>query len=221
MKPEDIYILIGCEESQAVTIAFRVLGFQAFSCDIQECSGGHPEWHIQGDVFEAIKSQKFDLAIFHPPCTYLSVSGNRWYKAENLKYDPTKPQKRESAVKFFMELVNSDIQYIAVENPKCIMSSRFRKPDQIIHPWQYGHEAKKETCLWLKNLPNLSPNEIVGKGELTAPSARGYRMPAWSHGTKIGWNTPEIKKLRSKTFPGIAKAMADQWGDYLLNNLKE
>jgi hypothetical protein len=146
--------------------------------------------------------------IAHPPCTHLAVSGARWFKE--------KQQEQQEALKFVKQLLSAPIPRIALENPVSIISSRIRKPDQTIQPWQFGEEAQKTTCLWLKDLPLLVPTKIVGKGEFyTAPS--GKKLPSWYgdtvvDGKKIGWNTPEIKKIRSKTFKGIADAMAAQWG---------
>ena len=184
-------VLVACEESQAVCKAFRELGHEAYSCDIQECSGGHPEWHIQGDVLPLLK-EKWDLIIAHPPCTDLAVSGARWFK-----------QKRENgrqqrSIDFFMEFAKCDCERVAIENPICIMSSIWRKPDQIIQPWQFGHGETKATCLWLKGLPLLKPTNIVEGRE-----QKVWRMPP----------SKDRAKLRSRTFPGIAKAMASQWSD--------
>jgi hypothetical protein len=160
MKPEDIYILVGCEESQAVCLAFRELGFSAFSCDLKPCSGGHPEYHLQMDVFEAIGLRKWHAAIFFPDCTYLTVSANKWYKDQPKRKSGTlvggeRREARERAVKFFMDLFSSDIQFIAQENPIGVMSTRFRRPDQVLQPWMFGHGETKATCLWLKGLPFL------------------------------------------------------------------
>ncbi len=196
-------ILLACEESQAVTIEMRKLGFDAWSCDVQDCSGGHPEWHIKGDVLN-ILNDGWDMMIAFPPCTHLAVSGAAYFK-----------QKQESgvqqeAIDFFLKLANADIKHIAIENPVGIMSKHFRKPDQIIHPYYFGDEARKKTCLWLKNLPplkhvkepNLFESEVthVSQGKIV----NGY--PAWMFNND--------KKHRSKTFPGIAKAMAMQWSSY-------
>lgn len=150
-------ILVACEESQAVTKELRRLGHEAYSCDIQECSGGHPEWHLQQDVIPLL-DETWDMIIAFPPCTDLAVSGARWF-----------PQKRadgrqQKSIGFFMRFVNADCPRIAIENPIGIMSSEYRKPDQIIQPWQFGHGETKATCLWLKGLPKLVPTEIVGGG---------------------------------------------------------
>ena len=222
-------VLIACEESQRVCIAFRERGHEAYSCDIQECSGGHPEWHIQGDVlpiingnceFETADGQKhridgkWDLLIAHPPCTYLTVSGNRWFNVEKYGEKAIKRlQDRQKAYEFFMTFVNADCDRIAIENPIGYISSHYRKPDQTIQPYQFGHHARKATCLWLKGLPKLVPTEIVDPGEIRDG---GFSIGAHTDGTNNGkwlrFNDPELAKLRSKTFPGIAKAMAEQWG---------
>jgi len=220
-KPEDIRILVGCEESQAVTIAFRERGFQAFSCDILPESGGHPEWHYQQDIFEVIKMRHWDCMIAFPPCTHLAVSGARWF-----------PEKRadgrqQQGIDFFMAMINAPIERIAVENPTGIMSKIYRKPDQIIQPYYFGDEAQKSTCLWLKNLPplfhakepDLFNDKIthVGRGEMTTFES-GCTMPKW-YADAWRLSPDERARIRSKTFPGFAQAMATQWGDYLINNL--
>ena len=148
-------ILVACEESQAVTIELRRLGHEAYSCDLQDCSGGHPEWHIKGDALELLK-MKWDMIIAHPPCTDLASSGARWF-----------PEKRadgrqKRSIDFFMTFANAECPRIAIENPVGIMSTEYRKPDQIVQPWQFGHGETKATCLWLKGLPCLVPTEIVG-----------------------------------------------------------
>lgn len=216
-KARDFRILVACEESQAVTIEFRKLGFEAFSCDLLDCSGGHPEWHFKEDVFEVIsREKKYDAMIGFPPCTHLAVSGARHFEIKR------KDGRQQQGIDFFLKLSNVDIKYISIENPVGIMNTKFRKPDQIIQPWQFGDEAQKTTYLWLKGLPNLIHSNIVGKGDFYI-SPTGTRMPSWcsdpvgANGKKIGYGTDEIKKLRSKTFPGIAKAMAEQWGNFLLN----
>jgi len=189
--------------------AFRELGHEAYSCDILPCSGGHPEWHIQDDVLKHLEDG-WDLMIAHPPCTDLAVSGARHFERKR------KDGSQQKSIDFFMKLANAQIDKIAIENPVCIMSSLYKKPTQIIQPFMFGHEAKKTTCLWLKNLPNLIPTKIVSEGEFYI-SPKGDKMAKWSHdpigkdGKKIPYNSIEIKMLRSKTFPGVAKAMAEQW----------
>ena len=216
MNPNNIQVLVACEESQRVCIAFRERGFIAYSCDIQECSGGHPEWHIQGDAVEAINSQEWDLIIAHPPCTYLTVTGNRWFNVE--RYGDKAVQRikdREVAAEFFMAFANADCDHIAIENPVGYMSTHWRKPGQIIQPWMFGDAAEKKTCLWLKGLPNLIETNIVAPPDRVRFDS-GKSMPKW-YADAWYLSKEERSKLRSKTFPGIAKAMADQWGDYLLN----
>lgn len=183
-------VLIACEESQAVTIQFRRLGIEAFSCDVESCSGGHPEWHIQDDVIPLLK-QDWSLIIAFPPCTHLACSGARWFVQKR------KDGRQQQGIDFFMQFVNAKCPKVAIENPIGIMSTLWRKPDQIIQPWQFGHGETKATCLWLKELPLLFPTKIVDGRE-----------------QKI-WKLPPSKdrsKLRSKTYLGVAKAMAEQWG---------
>lgn len=187
-------VLVACEESQAVTKEFRKLGIEAFSCDIQPSSGGHPKWHIQGDVTPLLQ-EKWDLIIAFPPCTHLAVSGARWFAEKRAD------GRQQKAIDFFMQFANADCERIAIENPVSIMSTEWRKPDQYIQPWQFGHGETKKTCLWLKNLPELKPTKIVD----------GRAQRVWKMGP-----SPERSKLRSKTYPGIAKAMAEQWGALIL-----
>lgn len=201
MKPEEINIIIGCEESQAVCKAFRARGFSAFSCDILPCSGGHPEWHIQGDLLEVVKTRKWHAGIFFPPCTYICTGAQ-----SNITRRPHLKilEKRETiGIPFFMEVVNFDIPITGIENHIGVMSTRYRKPDQIVRPFMFGHEYRKDVCLWLKGLPLLTPTEVV------PPPYK--KLDFWS--TK---RNPGGVSLKSKTFPGIAKAMADQWGDHIL-----
>jgi len=185
-------VLIGCEESQAVCIEFRKLGHNAFSCDLQECSGGHTEWHIVGDALGTAAGD-WDLKIGFPPCDHLAVSGARWFE------DKRKDGRQQAGIDFFLKM--ADI-YDAIENPIGIMSTIYRKPDQIIQPWQFGHGETKSTCLCLKGLPLLEPTNIVLGREQNI-----WKMPP----------SADRAKLRSKTYPGIAKAMASQWSKYLTN----
>ena len=202
-------ILVACEESQAVTIELRKLGHEAYSCDLLPCSGGHPEWHIQRDVFTAIEFGCWDMMIAFPPCTDLAVSGARHF--ERKRADGS----QQKSIKFFMDLINANIPKIAIENPIGIMSNEYRKPDQIIQPWMFGDKAQKSTCLWLKNLPKLEATEIVEKGEFFEfISKKGVkkRMPMWYYKALQDAKTTEQRRtLRSKTFAGIAKQMAIQW----------
>jgi len=197
-------VLVGCEESQAVTIELRKLGHEAFSCDLQECSGGYPEWHLQMDILEAVKLG-WDMMIAFPPCTDLAVSGAAWFEQKR------KDGRQQKSIDFFLNVVSVDIPMIAIENPVGIMSTHFRKPDQIIQPYMFGDPVKKTTCLWLKNMPPLLPTEIVSP-EITTLST-GAKFSTWDY--KISMNHKDRAKLRSKTFPGIARAMAQQWGGQL------
>ena len=217
-------VLVACEESQEVCKAFRAKGHRAFSCDIQPCSGGHPEWHIKGDVLPLLNGNctfktadththtqtgRWDLIIAHPPCTDLAVSGARYFAQKQ------KDGRQQKSIVLFMQMALADCPRICVENPVCIMSSAWRKPDQIIQPWMFGEHARKTTCLWLKGLPPLFPTEIVDEGDI-APG--GFSVNASlnyakdENGKILSWNDPRTAKARSKTFPGIAKAMAEQWG---------
>ncbi|GLC32894.1 hypothetical protein [Clostridium omnivorum] len=202
-------ILVACEESQAVSIELRKLGHEAYSCDIIECSGGHPEWHLKQDVTPLLK-EKWDMIIAFPPCTYLTVTGNRWFNVE--KYGEKAIQRakdREEAINFFIQFANADCERIVIENPVGIMSSVWRKPNQIINPYQFGDPFEKKTCLWLKGLPELIPTNIVEIPPRTK-FASGKSMPTW-YADAFRLPKEDRAKLRSKTFPGIAKAMAEQW----------
>ena len=191
-------VLVACEESQVVTKAFRKMGIYAFSCDIQPCSGGHPEWHIQDDVLNHI-NMGWDMIIAFPPCTHLAVSGARWFEEKR------KDGRQQKAIDFFMAIANAKTNYIAIENPVGIMSTIWRKPDQIIQPWQFGHPESKKTCLWLQNILPLRPTNILSLPEC------GY----WDNQTPSGQNKlgppPDRGKIRSRTYEGIAEAMAQQW----------
>ena len=218
-------VLVACEESQAVCKAFRERGHEAYSCDIEDCSGGHPEWHIKGDALEYIDGNcyfltcddavhavfgKWDMLIAFPPCTFLTVTGNRWFNVE--RYGNTALQRereRKKAAAFFMAFVNANCDKICIENPVGVMSTLYRKPTQIIQPYMFGDPARKATCLWLKNLPPLKPTKIVEPEIVTHKN--GKTDPAWHYAT-IGLPVKERAKARSKTFDGIAKAMAEQWG---------
>lgn len=233
-------VLVACEESQAVCKAFRELGHEAYSCDIQECSGGHPEWHIQGDVLPLLNGNctfktadththtqagRWDLIIAHPPCTYLSNVATRQF---SLKCCPPEKiiarwEERARASVFFMQLALADCDRIAVENPVGFMNSAYRKPDQIIHPYYFAEDEndtenyhEKRTCLWLNGLAPLER-----KTDLPVPPPMYILQGEKGKGKRIGWcegmrnikgGQSERAKARSKTFPGIAKAMAEQWG---------
>jgi hypothetical protein len=192
-------VLVACEESQAVCIAFRELGHEAYSCDLKKCSGGHPEWHIQCDCRIAIKSRFWDLIIFHPDCTYMAVSGNRWYGVGMPGH-----QRRIDAVDWTLdtwELIKKHSEFSVLENPVSVIFSEpeLRNP-QYVQPWMFGHGETKKTGLKLRNLPLLKPTNIV--------DGREQRIWKMSPG-------PERKCLRSKTFLGVSKAMAEQWGSAL------
>lgn len=222
-------VLVACEESQRVCIAFRKRGHEAYSCDIQEPSGGHPEWHIMQDVRPLLNgncefwtkdkdgpgvgwhyiSGKWDLIIAHPPCTYLTLAGNKWFKPEFADRFPDRQKQRKEAVEFFMAFANADCDRIAIENPVGIMSSQWRKPDQYIEPYMFGDPEKKKTGLWLKGLPLLKPTNIVEPVIIHCKS--GANEPRW-HLETMNLPKEERSRIRSQTFIGIAEAMAEQWG---------
>ena len=212
-------VLVACEESQEVCKAFRDLGHEAYSCDIQPCSGKNYEWHIMGDCLEYINGNcqfftlggaynfihgAWDLVIAHPPCTDLAVSGARWFKEKQEDF------RQQKACVFFMQMILCNAEHIAVENPIRIMSECYRKPDQIIQPYEYGDPYKKSTCLWLKNLPLLKPTNIV-KPKLVQYQCKSGKIATFSE----DYGGSNNQKGRSKTYPGIAKAMAEQWGALL------
>ena len=201
-------ILIACEESQTVCKAFRAKGHEAYSCDILDCSGGHPEWHIQGDVLEQL-NKGWHMMIAHPPCTYLTVTGNKWFKDEFKDRFPTRQQDRRDAIEFFMKLVNAPIEKICIENPVGVMSTVYQKPTQYVHPYFFGEPHSKKTGLWLKGLPELKPTKIVEPKFYIYKD--GGKDPIW-HFETMKLPPKERSIARSKTFPGIAKAMAEQWG---------
>lgn len=202
-------VLVACEYSGVVRDAFIKRGHEAMSCDLLPTDMPGP--HYQGSVFDLFETfdSGWDLMIAHPPCTYLTVTGNRWFKPEYADRYPDRPQQRKDAIDFFMALANVNVPRIAIENPVCIMSSVWRKPNQIIQPWQFGDKAVKKTCLWLKNLPKLTPTKIVEPEYVTYKSSTkksGFSRYPMAWAGQADW------KLRAKTFQGIADAMADQWG---------
>lgn len=206
-------VLLACEESQRVTKEFRELGFEAYSCDIIDTSGDKPEWHIKDDVLNVI-NDGWDCMIAFPPCTYLTNTGNRWFNISRYGYKAIERHKlRVEALEFFMKLVYAPIPRIAIENPIGYMSTAYRKPDQIIQPYEFGDPERKSTCLWLKNLPILQPTNIVKP--VLYKYADGRTDSNW-HMKTINLPAEERAKERSKTYPGIAKAMANQWGKYLM-----
>lgn len=209
-------ILVACEESQAVCTELRRLGHEAYSNDLIDCSGTHPEWHLKMDVFEALKLKKWDMLIAFPPCTYLTVAGNR-----HIPCNPDRWNKRLEALKFVYALINADVPHIAIENPVGVLSTYIRKPDQIIQPYYFGDPVPKKTCLWLKGLPKLKPTDIVEPQYIMYRSKKnksGFSRYG-VQGTIPSTNSPENARLRSKTYPGIARAMAEQWSEYLTSQM--
>ena len=207
-------VLVACEESQEVCKAFRAKGHNAFSCDLQPCSGGRTEWHILGSVIPLLNGNctfatqdnrlhyidKWDVIIAFPPCTHLCNSGARWFAEKR------KDGRQQAGIDFFMIFANLDCEKVAIENPIGIMSRLYRKPDQIIQPFQFGHPYTKSTCLWLKGLPKLTPTKILEKPK------EGWVNQCFTNGRYSGFLHFNGSKERSKTFPGIAAAMAEQWG---------
>ena len=226
-------VLVACEESQTVCKAFRKRGHEAYSCDIQEPSGGHPEWHIKGDVlpilngcceFTTMDGQahriggKWDLIIAHPPCTYLTVTGNRWFDVQQYgDAARNRFKERYKAIVFFMQMALAWCDHVAVENPVGIIGSAWRSADQVIQPWQFGHPTVKKTCLWLKGLPPLNPTKIVevDTSDVYEYVAKNGRIKHDSR-NRSRCRTEDRAKHRSKTFEGIAEAMAEQWGNYIM-----
>ena len=195
-------VLVACEESQTVTKAFRAIGHNAFSCDLLPASGGHPEWHLRADVRDVLaRALPWDMLIGFPPCDHLAVSGARWFP------EKVADGRQEAGIDLFLALAHADVPRVAIENPVGIMSTVWRKPDQIVQPWYYGDEATKTTCLWLRNLPPLFATKVVGRGVIQVVKS-GRRLPEWYS------NAPRKtrKIVRSRTFPGLAAAMAEQWG---------
>lgn len=206
MLGEGFRVLVACEESQTVCKAFRALGIEAYSCDMQECSGGHPEWHIQGNAIVEAYSGKYDLMIAHPPCTYLSKAGARWLYPGG-KLDAIRYEKGIYAKAFFDAMLNAPIKHIAVENPTPMKIFKLPPHSQIIEPYAYGHEYSKRTLLWLKNLPLLKANPMNEKYTPYLPSNTG----GGKRGQKATFRSI-TQKESSKTFQGVAKAMSKQWG---------
>jgi len=216
-------VLIACEFSGAIRNEFRKLGHNAYSCDIVPSEDNSP-YHYQCDVRNVINAYEWDLMIAHPPCTYLTVSGNRWYKDEYKHLYPNRQQQRADAIEFFKTLINAPIPHIAVENPIGIMSSVFRKPDQIIQPWQFGDPFQKSTCLWLKDLPLLKHTNVVDKGQffewVDPKTGKTKRQAQWYMDAFKGKSPEERQKIRNRTFKGIAEAIAEQYSEFVLNYKK-
>jgi len=208
-------ILIACEESQTIANAYRKMGKEAYSCDILPCSGGHPEYHILNDAITEAYTGNYDLMIAHPPCTYLAVSGNRWLYNKDGSKNTERWANRKLALEFVQKLMDAPIEKIAIENPISVISSQIRKPDQIVHPYMFGDKASKSTCFWLKNLPLLTPTNIVEKGEFfewVDKNGKKKRQAQWYMDALKKAKTPEQRRtLRSKTFSGMANAIAQQW----------
>lgn len=198
-------VLVACEFSGVVREEFKKLGHNAWSCDLlpTEIEGNHIQWDILEVLFwdSARSISYWDLMIAFPPCTHLARSGAKWFKEKK------ESGVQQEAIDFFMALVNSKIERIAIENPVGIMSTHYRKPDQIVHPWMFGEPFTKQTCLWLKNLPLLEPTNIVDKGEFSITKS-GRKLPKWYNLPP----SPDRGQLRGRTFKGIAEAMASQWG---------
>ena len=201
-------VLVACEFSQVVTKAFRERGHEAYSCDLLPTEG-NPKWHIQGDVIDVLNNG-WDMLIAHPPCTYLTVTGNKWFKTEYKDRFPDRTEQRQSAINFFMLFAFAPIDKICIENPVGVMSTIWRKPDQYIHPYYFGEPHSKKTGLWLNNLPKLTPTNVVEPQFYIYKDGR--RDPLW-HVDTMKLSATERTKARSKTFQGIADAMAEQWGN--------
>ncbi len=222
-------VLIACEESQTICMAFREQRHRAFSCDIQECSGGHQEWHIKGDCRNILngncsfytcdgihheQSGQWDLLIAHPPCTYMSKAGARWMYPNAGEIDQERLKLAMEAKQFFDVCRNAQCEHIAVENPRPLRVVNLPKPTQVIQPYQFGHPYSKATCLWLKGLPPLIPTQVISDFQPFLPSniSGAKKGQKWSRG--VAHNA----KTASKTFKGIASAIANQWSNYLLNS---
>lgn len=222
----NLKLLVCCEESQRVCSAFRQRGWEAYSCDIMPESGGHPEWHIQQDVLPLINGNcefvtadgekhtikgKWDLLICHPPCTYMSKAGARWMYPKAGQVSKERLALAMKAREFFFEFVNADCQMIAIENPRPLNIVRLPTPTQVIQPYEFGHPFSKATCLWLKGVPALKPTNIISSYKPFLPS----NTSAFSKGKGGSRGIAHDAKTASKTFPGIAQAMAEQWGGYI------
>lgn len=222
-KKNNMKVLVACEESQRVCIAFREKGHEAYSCDLQECSGEHPEWHINGDCLSLLNGNcefttqdgtrhnidsKWDLIVAHPPCTRLCVTGQRWLYFGDKDYREQKAQDQKEAIEFFMKFTDIDCDRVAIENPVGIMSKLYRPPNQIYNPYDFqGETDSKKTCLWLKGLPQLVANQELPKEKRT-----NSILTSHFDGKYVAWGTEECARMRSKTPWGVARAMAEQWG---------
>ena len=208
---DKLKVLVACEESQTVCKAFRELGHEAYSCDIQDCSGGHPEWHLKQDVLPLLH-EHWDLIIAHPPCTYMSKAGARWMYPTAGNLSEERYKLSQEAKDFFMEFYNCDCEHVAIENPVPLKVVGLPKPTQSIQPYEFGEPYSKKTLLWLKGLPLLKPTQILTQHTPWMPSNTG----GFSRGQGGSRGIAHDPKTASKTFQGIADAMAKQWGDFLL-----
>jgi hypothetical protein len=203
----ELKILVACEYSGRIRDAFIKRGHDAISCDLLPTDSPGP--HYQGDVLDII-SDGFDLMVAHPNCQFLAVSGSRYLYNKDGSKNENRWKNRELALNFVLTLMNAPIPHIAIENPVSVISTQIRKPDQIVNPWQFGDSFSKKTCWWLENLPKLVPTNIVDPGEIRVFKS-GNRMAKWMNDARGDWKT------RSTTFPGMANAIADQWGNYIAN----
>lgn len=210
-------ILVACEESQMITKVLRYRGLEAYSCDLLPCSGGFERWHIQSDAIKEAYSGKYIMMIAHPPCTYLSVAGNKWMHPKFKNRFPNRAKKRKQAIKFFLQLYFAPIPMVAVENPVGIISTHFRKPDQYVQPYQFGDPHSKKTGWWLRGLPKLKPTKIVKP--IWQQGKNGTRHAKW-YLDALSLPADERSKVRSKTFPGMAIAIANQWGSCINSEVK-
>jgi hypothetical protein len=210
MQP--LKVLIACEESQTTCKAFRALGHEAYSCDIQDCSGGHPEWHIKGDALQII-NQDWDLIIAHPPCTFMSKAGARWMYPTAGNLSEERFRLSQEAKAFFMEFYNCKCEHVAIENPQPLKVVGLPKHTQVIQPFYFGEPYSKKTLLWLKGLPNVVPTHFVKEHVPWIAS----NTSQFSKGRGGSNGVAHSAKMRSKTFAGIARAFAAQWSEYLLS----
>ena len=232
-------VLVACEESQRVTQSFRDLGHESYSCDLQDCSGGHPEWHIKGNCLPLLKkdcsfitcdgiyhiNHEWDLIIAHPPCTYLTNTQSPYYDRGKYgdAYVDDRIAKRNDAVSFFLKFTQAECNHIAIENPVGYMCTHFRHASQIIQPFWFGDPYSKKTALWLTGLPNLAPTNMLTMPERGWDNWYRTSKGRWDtctrdeNGKMLAWNDPRTAVIRSKTFWGIARAMASQWSSHILN----
>ena len=208
-------VLIACEESQTTCKAFRALGHEAYSCDIQDCSGGHPEWHFKQDVLPLLR-EPWDLIIAHPPCTFMSKAGARWMYPTAGTISDERYQLSQEAKAFFMEFWNCPCPHLAIENPVPLQIVGLPKPTQAIQPYEYGDPYSKKTLLWLRGLPELRPTKVLKEHTPWMPS----NTSGFAHGQGGSRGIAHDQRMASKTFEGIAAAFADQWSKYLLNPYK-